>query len=348
MSGAVPALAGLPQTRQRAETSAGDASLRLAVSASLRASSTNSNNSNSHSNTSSSSSTPLPAPGVERDRAGGTSQDGTPTEAVTPCTAYFTAGRCRRGDACPFLHQVDGASPEASPFSSPEVSPRERSTSAPPSFSRRGEAALRRLPVFTWPGPKADRNSGSSGSGSKRGEEEEDHVCLICYEPFGARPITALPCIHKFHAQCVFPWVKKQGTCPKCFITVGGERRLQGNDSLCVRGRGVEVQRARNGRFVMSTGGQHPNRLDSPKGLNKLSEVLFGPHGGGVAWVPDNCAGDTCMVCPNRWGKGRRRHHCRACGLVACSECLRKCPLKGIQRTALFVLNIRTEDLNIR
>lgn len=37
-------------------------------------------------------------------------------------------------------------------------------------------------------------------------------------------------------------------------------------------------------------------------------------------WIPD---GDTghCMLCASRFSMLRRRHHCRACGLVLCASC---------------------------
>ncbi|KAK9500747.1 hypothetical protein O3M35_001948 [Rhynocoris fuscipes] len=42
-------------------------------------------------------------------------------------------------------------------------------------------------------------------------------------------------------------------------------------------------------------------------------------------WVPDT-ESDNCMQCQNKFTVIRRRHHCRACGLVLCSKC---CNLKA-------------------
>lgn len=40
----------------------------------------------------------------------------------------------------------------------------------------------------------------------------------------------------------------------------------------------------------------------------------------GVAWVPD-CLADNCMLCEEEFSFFFRRHHCRSCGIVICSEC---------------------------
>merc|ERR1712110_1106889 len=39
-----------------------------------------------------------------------------------------------------------------------------------------------------------------------------------------------------------------------------------------------------------------------------------------VVWMPDESA-CTCSVCEEPFTMFRRRHHCRACGLIACAEC---------------------------
>jgi hypothetical protein len=40
----------------------------------------------------------------------------------------------------------------------------------------------------------------------------------------------------------------------------------------------------------------------------------------GVAWVPD-CFADNCMLCEEEFSFFFRRHHCRSCGIVICSNC---------------------------
>ncbi|GLE10173.1 hypothetical protein PINS_up022189 [Pythium insidiosum] len=41
-----------------------------------------------------------------------------------------------------------------------------------------------------------------------------------------------------------------------------------------------------------------------------------------LLWVPDNFSCD-CMDCKVMFGFSKRRHHCRACGLLFCRDCVR-------------------------
>ncbi|CAG5850275.1 unnamed protein product [Menidia menidia] len=64
-----------------------------------------------------------------------------------------------------------------------------------------------------------------------------------------------------------------------------------------------------------------------------------GHDGGGRApyaapWIPDGVSG-TCMRCRSRrFSAGRRRHHCRSCGLLVCGACSRgRAPVPHIHPT---------------
>jgi hypothetical protein len=47
--------------------------------------------------------------------------------------------------------------------------------------------------------------------------EESNRRCVICLEDFySGEKITALPCVHFFHKQCIKNWIKKQKNCPIC------------------------------------------------------------------------------------------------------------------------------------
>ncbi|KAI3980917.1 hypothetical protein MKX01_025482 [Papaver californicum] len=42
-------------------------------------------------------------------------------------------------------------------------------------------------------------------------------VCSICLEEFGTqRQVTHLPCFHKYHSDCVLPWLTNHSHCPYC------------------------------------------------------------------------------------------------------------------------------------
>ncbi|XP_068925916.1 E3 ubiquitin-protein ligase DZIP3 isoform X2 [Petaurus breviceps papuanus] len=50
------------------------------------------------------------------------------------------------------------------------------------------------------------------------GDEEE--LCVICHENLTPENLSVLACAHKFHSQCIKPWLKQQGTCPTCRLYV--------------------------------------------------------------------------------------------------------------------------------
>ncbi|XP_045357887.1 E3 ubiquitin-protein ligase DZIP3 isoform X4 [Leopardus geoffroyi] len=51
-------------------------------------------------------------------------------------------------------------------------------------------------------------------------EEEEEEPCVICHENLSPENLSVLPCAHKFHSQCIRPWLMQQGTCPTCRLHV--------------------------------------------------------------------------------------------------------------------------------
>ncbi|XP_019100347.1 PREDICTED: E3 ubiquitin-protein ligase SDIR1-like isoform X2 [Camelina sativa] len=53
-------------------------------------------------------------------------------------------------------------------------------------------------------------------NGSLKGTEDE-LTCSVCLEQVTAGEIVrTLPCLHQFHAGCIDPWLRQQGTCPVC------------------------------------------------------------------------------------------------------------------------------------
>nr|XP_023420609.1 E3 ubiquitin-protein ligase DZIP3 [Cavia porcellus] len=74
-------------------------------------------------------------------------------------------------------------------------------------------------PKSTW------RPLSSQGSATWEGanivdEEEEEEPCVICHENLSPENLSVLPCAHKFHSQCIRPWLMQQGTCPTCRLHV--------------------------------------------------------------------------------------------------------------------------------
>ncbi|XP_078089078.1 E3 ubiquitin-protein ligase DZIP3-like [Mustelus asterias] len=49
---------------------------------------------------------------------------------------------------------------------------------------------------------------------------EEQDPCVICHEELATELMLVLPCAHKFHTQCIGPWLNEQRTCPTCRLHV--------------------------------------------------------------------------------------------------------------------------------
>ncbi|XP_006873380.1 PREDICTED: E3 ubiquitin-protein ligase DZIP3 [Chrysochloris asiatica] len=62
-------------------------------------------------------------------------------------------------------------------------------------------------------------------------EDEEAEPCVICHEDLSPENLSVLPCAHKFHAQCIRPWLIQQGTCPTCRLHVLLPEEFPGNSS---------------------------------------------------------------------------------------------------------------------
>ncbi|KAK9126992.1 hypothetical protein Scep_015838 [Stephania cephalantha] len=70
----------------------------------------------------------------------------------------------------------------------------------------------------------------AKANGSSRAQEDE-MTCTICLEQVKeGELIRSLPCLHQFHATCIDPWLRQQGTCPVCKFraTTGWQESAEG------------------------------------------------------------------------------------------------------------------------
>lgn len=129
------------------------------------------------------------------------------------CRARLVAARA-------MLRYEEAAAKTASSSSSPKRSAR-RKTSAVPKRAppKRTPPKPKRAPriqrcFVPWP---ATPSASESVSQSVPVADEAITTCSICLEDMGPSAIEAtLPCSHKFHAQCIDPWVASNNTCPVC------------------------------------------------------------------------------------------------------------------------------------
>ncbi|XP_036098159.1 E3 ubiquitin-protein ligase DZIP3 isoform X4 [Molossus molossus] len=69
------------------------------------------------------------------------------------------------------------------------------------------------------------------GANNLEDEEEEEEPCVICHENLSPENLSVLPCAHKFHSQCIRPWLMQQGTCPTCRLHVLLPEEFPGHSS---------------------------------------------------------------------------------------------------------------------
>ncbi|KAL4289471.1 hypothetical protein GQ457_14G024350 [Hibiscus cannabinus] len=107
-----------------------------------------------------------------------------------------------------------------------------------PSAASMSEEEINSLPVFKYKASAPQRNdspmqpASSSNSPQKRQDSinpisikkgsEDELTCSVCLEQVNAGDlIRSLPCLHQFHANCIDPWLRQQGTHPVCKFRAG-------------------------------------------------------------------------------------------------------------------------------
>ncbi|XP_059628108.1 E3 ubiquitin-protein ligase SDIR1 [Cornus florida] len=107
-----------------------------------------------------------------------------------------------------------------------------------PTVPSMSEEEINALPVHKYKvvgpqsgGPSMQQASSSASTekkqdiansvGSKKALEDE-LTCSVCLEQVNVgEVIRSLPCLHQFHANCIDPWLRQQGTCPVCKFRAG-------------------------------------------------------------------------------------------------------------------------------
>ncbi|XVF46554.1 hypothetical protein PTKIN_Ptkin03bG0036100 [Pterospermum kingtungense] len=115
------------------------------------------------------------------------------------------------------------------------------------------EEEINALPVHKYkvPGPDSTGSSVQQASSSSAAVEakqdsrkadgnmkasEDELTCSICLDQVNkGELVRSLPCLHQFHASCIDPWLRQQGTCPVCKFRMGSawqeNRESESDDS---------------------------------------------------------------------------------------------------------------------
>jgi len=89
---------------------------------------------------------------------------------------------------------------------------------------------------------EASNDSSSSNNNDSLDQSEqhdpEEHQCAVCLDEFESdTEITALPCNHLFHTDCILPWLtERQSKCPLCKFDVLQHLRQQSDFDECAGG----------------------------------------------------------------------------------------------------------------
>ncbi|XP_031094929.1 E3 ubiquitin-protein ligase SDIR1-like [Ipomoea triloba] len=105
------------------------------------------------------------------------------------------------------------------------------------------EEEINALPIHKYKvsGPQSSSAQQASSSSAEKKQEppvnsaavakptDDELTCSVCLEQVNeGELIRSLPCLHQFHANCIDPWLRQQGTCPVCKFRAGiGSREME-------------------------------------------------------------------------------------------------------------------------
>lgn len=129
------------------------------------------------------------------------------------------------------LRALDADSPEIPSMSEEEINAlpvhkyngksRQGSASSRQSFTSI-DGTSQQLASSSSGSPTEKKQDNSKADGSLKNSDDE-LTCSVCLEQVVAGElIRSLPCLHQFHANCIDPWLRQQGTCPVCKHRAGG------------------------------------------------------------------------------------------------------------------------------
>ncbi|GAV75174.1 zf-RING_2 domain-containing protein [Cephalotus follicularis] len=109
-----------------------------------------------------------------------------------------------------------------------------------PTATSMSEEEINALPVHKYKvacsqsGGSTTQQASSSSSAEQKKQDiptavgsmkasDDELTCSVCLEQVNVGELVrTLPCLHQFHANCIDPWLRQQGTCPVCKFRAGG------------------------------------------------------------------------------------------------------------------------------
>lgn len=78
-----------------------------------------------------------------------------------------------------------------------------------------------------------ENNKDSTMEDGKVKTSEDELTCSVCLEQVNTGELVrSLPCLHQFHANCIDPWLRQQGTCPVCKFRAGSTWQESGESGV--------------------------------------------------------------------------------------------------------------------
>ncbi|XP_019433021.1 PREDICTED: E3 ubiquitin-protein ligase SDIR1-like isoform X2 [Lupinus angustifolius] len=73
----------------------------------------------------------------------------------------------------------------------------------------------------------------TSNAGGSMKASDDGLTCSVCLEQVNVGDtLRSLPCLHQFHANCIDPWLRQQGTCPVCKFRAGSGWHESGHNDI--------------------------------------------------------------------------------------------------------------------
>ncbi|KAI1766604.1 hypothetical protein GGR53DRAFT_485919 [Hypoxylon sp. FL1150] len=117
--------------------------------------------------------------------------------------------------------------------SAASLAPHEATTSDVASVGSSSKGKEKESPITATELSAASTSASNENTGNNEQTEEEHLGCSICTEDFiVGQDVRVLPCDHKFHPQCIDPWlVNVSGTCPLCRLDLRPQENEESGSS---------------------------------------------------------------------------------------------------------------------